>query len=37
MLIAAALIEGISALFAALLKFKTIVTTVGCNYCLLLN
>jgi F0F1-type ATP synthase membrane subunit c/vacuolar-type H+-ATPase subunit K len=33
MLIAAALIEGIgfAALFA--LKFKTIVATVGCNYC----
>ena len=35
MLIAAALIEGIgfAALFAAELKSKTIVATVGCNYC----
>jgi hypothetical protein len=33
MLIAAALIEGIG--FAALfeIRFKTIVATVGCNYC----
>jgi F-type H+-transporting ATPase subunit c len=33
MLIAAALIEGIGCIICCLIKFKTIVTTVGCNYC----